>query len=465
MTPDEVLGRLSWAASGAIEREQVNAWREEVDVLRHALEGCDGTLFLEFEIPRLGGRIDAALISGPAIFPIEFKCGSHDFAREAVDQVWDYALDLKNFHEASRDAPIFPILVATAAMSPDSSWGAPHEDGVRPPRRATARDLRTAIREALAGVEGPPLDGDAWARAPYKPTPTIIQAARALYKDHGVKAIRRHDAGAKNLRQTAACLLQLAAETQRTRCKAIAFVTSVPGAGKTLVGLDLAVGRRLPGETHAVYLSGNGPLVSVLTEALVRDEYGRLGQTARKGTIRERVKAFIQNVHHFRDEGLKRTWLSPSEHVIIFDEAQRAWTREKTARFMKARRRVPTFDQSEPEALLSYVDRHEDWAFVVCLVGGGQEIHDGVAGISAWLEAIAKHFPPGRSTFLIPSRARITRRAKHSRHSAGRGWPSRAKRPCISRRRCGRSGRRRCRTSSTPCWRWTQTVRGRCWRK
>ncbi len=179
------------------------------------------------------------------------------------------------------------------------------------------------------------------------------------------------------------------------RAKAIAFVTGVPGAGKTLVGLNIATRRKLLGETHAVYLSGNGPLVEVLQEALIRDEFARPGNTDRKGVIQQRVKPFIQNVHHFRDEGL-RTPAAPNDHVVIFDEAQRAWTRAKTADFMKRRKNVLNFDQSEPEFLISYLDRHNDWAVVVCLVGGGQEIHTGEAGIEEWLEAIRGRFPDWR---------------------------------------------------------------------
>jgi hypothetical protein len=136
-------------------------------------------------------------------------------------------------------------------------------------------------------------------------------------------------------------------------------------------------------------------LVAVLQEALTRDELARTGNTERKGVIRQRVKPFIQNVHHFRDEGV-RTTNAPYDHVVIFDEAQRAWTQAKTTDFMKRRKKIANFDRSEPEFLISYLDRHDTWAVVICLVGGGQEIHTGEAGIGEWLDAVQLKFPHWR---------------------------------------------------------------------
>lgn len=399
--PEAVIGALAMADTrGPLDGEQRRAWEEEVGILQTALVALEGTLFLEFDVPRLGSRIDAALVSGPAVFPIEFKCGEQRFTTDAYNQAWDYGLDLKNFHQASHSAPIFPILVATGAPYGDAAWQSPHTDGVRPPRRSVVGSLKQAIHEALALVDGPALDGDAWGRAPYQPTPTIIEAARALYSRHTVDAITRNDAGAKNLQVTSGRVEEIIEQARSRHEKAIVFVTGVPGAGKTLVGLNVATRRRTFGETRAVFLSGNGPLVAVLQEALTRDEYHRLNGTTRKGAIRQQVKPFIQNVHHFRDEGV-RTDAAPFDHVVIFDEAQRAWNREKTADFMKRKKGRPGFDQSESEFLISYLDRHESWAVIVCLVGGGQEIHIGEAGIGEWLEAVRQAFPNWR-TFISP---------------------------------------------------------------
>jgi hypothetical protein len=390
-----VLGILAAAHTHDLDVEQRQAWEEEIDILRGALTGLVGTVFLEFDVPRLGSRIDAVLISGSAIFAIEFKCGERQFRLTDRNQAWDYALDLKNFHAASHDAPIFPILVATQAEGADGAWQPAYPDGVRPPFRCGTHHLRRSIEAGLEQSSGPRLDGDAWGSAPYQPTPTIIEAARALYARHSVDAISRHDAGARNLRLTSVGIEEIIERARGNREKAIVFVTGVPGAGKTLVGLNVATRRQTFGEARAVYLSGNGPLVAVLQEALTRDELARLDNTERKGAVKQRVKPFIQNVHHFRDEGV-RTTSAPYDHVVIFDEAQRAWTQAKTSDFMRRRKKIANFNRSEPEFLISYLDRHKAWAVVVCLVGGGQEIHTGEAGIGEWFESVRTGFPHWR---------------------------------------------------------------------
>jgi hypothetical protein len=364
-------------------------------------QGLDGTLFLEFNIPRMGKRIDAVVVSGAVVFVIEFKVGEKHFTRADLDQVWDYALDLKNFHEASHAVPILPILVATEAPAGDGRLPEPHEDQVYPPVQSNSQGLRGVIDLGLGENPGVPLDGVQWGAASYHPTPTIIEAAQSLYAQHSVDAIARHDAGARNLRVTSSRIEELVEQARASGSKIICFVTGVPGAGKTLVGLNVATKRRdTTRPTHAVFLSGNGPLVAVLREALTRDEVARKksgGEKVRKGKVYESVKAFIQNVHHFRDEALRET-TPPIDHVVIFDEAQRAWNSGKTSDFMRRKKKVQGFTQSEPEFLISYLDRHEDWAVVVCLVGGGQEINTGEAGIGAWLEAINTAFPSGMST-------------------------------------------------------------------
>lgn len=384
-----------------VRSEQKNAWCEEIRIISAALRSAglpnDGWIFFEFDVPRLGTRIDVVIVAGGAVMPIEFKVFEKDFRPPDRDQVWDYGLDLKNFHEGSHDADVFPILVPTE--TPDSqtrTWPPAHPDGVRPPCVANARTLSDALKNALRQSSGNVIDGRAWGCSAYRPTPTIIQAARALYSRHSVDAIARNDAGAMNLSVTSNRVEEVIDEARATHSKGIVFVTGVPGAGKTLVGLNIATRRRDASDpTHAVFLSGNGPLVAVLREALTRDEWTRhrdAGERVRKGVIRQKVKSFIQNVHHFRDEGLRDEARPPIDHVVIFDEAQRAWNRAKTADFMKRRKKRPGFTQSEPEFLLSYMDRHLDWSVVLCLVGGGQEINTGEDGIAAWLEAVARRF-------------------------------------------------------------------------
>ncbi len=413
--PEYVLGQLTTNSEFALVSNQRDAWLVEIEMLRSQLNGMNGSVFLEYSIPRMGRRVDAVLLIGHVVFCLEFKIGEEAFERSAIDQVWDYALDLKNFHEASHDATIVPILVVTeAAQCPGITLHA-SSDGVYQPLLATASALRAAIDSVLCAVVGSKLDAQTWARAPYHPTPTIVEAARALYAQHSVEAIARFDAGAQNLHITSGRIQELADEARHNKQKVICFVTGVPGAGKTLVGLNLATRKSECGQaTHAVFLSGNGPLVEVLREALTRDECERRrsqGEKARKGKIGESVKAFIQNVHHFRDEGLVDA-NSPFEHVVVFDEAQRAWNLRQTANFMLRRKKRPGFALSEPEFLISYMDRHRDWAVIVCLVGGGQEINTGEAGIEEWLNAILKDFPEWRMF--------ISSRLTDSEYAAGR---------------------------------------------
>ncbi len=397
-----VIGRLTLASGYAVEPLQVTAWEREVEILQSVLAAVDGHIYLEFDVPRLGTRIDAVLLADAALIPIEFKVGATQFTPGDRDQAWDYALDLKNFHRGSHAARIFPILVATNAASSDVAWAPGHEDGVHPPRQVNADGLIEAVLSARKIASGERLDGARWGAEPYQPTPTIVQAARALYAGHSVEAISRSEASAKNLGETSRTVEEVIASAQREGWKAIVFVTGVPGAGKTLIGLNIATRHRRPFEedpTHAVFLSGNGPLVDVLHEALTRDEVARRrakGEKVRKGDIKQRVKPFIQNVHHFRDAGLRSATEPPADHVVVFDEAQRAWNQNKTARFMKSKKGVANFPHSEPEFQLSYMNRRPDWTVAVCLVGGGQEIHDGEAGIQAWLDAVRIHFPEWR---------------------------------------------------------------------
>jgi hypothetical protein len=396
----EILGQLTQRAGGDLELTQNNAWQEEIAILQ-ALQLPNGVsesarIYFEYTIPRLGRRADVILLIGHVLFILEFKAGESQFHVAALDQVWDYALDLKNFHDASHHLSIAPVLIATqASPQPITLQQTIHDDGLLRPIRATSTNLGEVVARALDLMMAPPIDPEHWESGRYLPTPTIIEAARALYAGHSVESISRHGAGAQNLSITSKTVDQIIEDARTGRRKAICFVTGVPGAGKTLVGLDVA-NRHLDKDsaTYSVFLSGNGPLVAVLREALARDTVVRAaleGSPIKKGEARQRVAAFIQNVHHFRDDCLADA-AAPLEHVVLFDEAQRAWTREQTTAFMAKKKGYPGFDQSEPEFLISCVDRHKDWAVVVCLVGGGQEINTGEAGISEWLEAVLKRF-------------------------------------------------------------------------
>ena len=307
-----------------------------------------------------------------------------------MNQAIDYALDLKNFHEGSHDLVIVPVLVATEAdrVVPKLALGG---DSVASCLKANKQNLFEVLKHAVGMIPSRDVDADDWARSLYRPTPTIIQAAQALYQGHDVTEICRSDAGAENLTVTAKCIADVIEHAKAYSKKAICFVTGVPGAGKTLAGLNIANSRMNAHEDeHAVFLSGNGPLVDVLREALARDD--KEAQSITSTEARRNANTFIQNIHHFRDDSLERDNQAPVEKVVVFDEAQRAWKQEKLARFMRTKRGIENFQQSEPEFLVSVMDRHVDWCVIVCLIGGGQEINDGEAGLSEWFSALQNHF-------------------------------------------------------------------------
>lgn len=399
--PELILGTLLTEAAGDVEVNQRNAWAEQIAILRGlSLDPQlvdQGRIYFEVTVPRLGRRADVVMLLGPLVVILEFKVGETSFDRTAINQVWDYALDLKYFHDASHDVPILPVLIATRACDvPLNLQRTDHNDGLFLPVTASPAQISAVLNQAIALVPNRHVDANGWEQGRYMPTPTIVEAARALYAGHTVAEVSRSDAGAKNLRETTHSVNSIIATSRAKQVKSICFVTGVPGAGKTLVGLDVAnrhLDRR--SDTYSVFLSGNGPLVAVLREALTRDRVARSqrdGKKIRKGEAKKEVEAFIQNVHHFRDEYL-RDESAPPEHVVLFDEAQRAWNLEQTSAFMQRKKGRAGFNQSEPEFLISCMDRHASWAVIVCLVGSGQEINTGEGGIDEWFRAINRYFP------------------------------------------------------------------------
>ena len=377
--------------------DQVHSWQEEIQILKKQLSIINTSnmdIFLEFNIPRMGKRIDALLFiqsDKPHIVILEFKVGTKKVLRQDLDQVVDYALELKNFHEGSHGAEVFPLLVPTRFYDHiiDEFSFTISRDGIAKPVSVGVDSIGSIVNKIT--YTQTETSSSYWESSPYKPTPTIVEAARALYANHDVSEITRSEGSAASIKETSEKLISIISNAKKENKKIITFVTGVPGAGKTLVGLNIATIKRGEDDaTHAVFLSGNGPLVSVLQEALARDEKERNGGS--KTAARTKVKAFIQNVHHFRDEGIKDQ-RPPFEHVAIFDEAQRAWNKEMTADFMQRKKGIPGFDMSEPEFLISCLDRHDTWAVIICLVGGGQEINRGEAGIAAWIEAVLDRFP------------------------------------------------------------------------
>jgi hypothetical protein len=392
-----ILGLLAEHHQFALEDLQKNAWVEQIAIMKRLFANhpeIQGHIYFEFAIPRMGKRVDVVLLIGDVVFVLEFKVGEKGYPRYAIDQAVDYCLDLKNFHAESHDRKIVPILVSTNAPEASNELGV-SADQIFFPLCANQYDLICVIQSVPISPNDP-INPESWAASIYKPTPTIIEAAQALYRGHSVDEISRSDSGAINLSRTAYAIAQVIDNSKQRSRKSICFITGVPGAGKTLAGLNIANLRHdFEAEEHAVFLSGNGPLVDVLREALARNEVDdkkNSDNRITKAAATTKAKSFIQNIHHFRDDALSSD-RAPIEKVVVFDEAQRAWTKEQTASFMKQKKGIPDFGMSEPDFLISVMDRHQDWAVIICLIGGGQEINRGEAGLPEWFNALEEGFP------------------------------------------------------------------------
>lgn len=431
----EILGELISSYHGSSLTTTNESWEEEIRILKSVLETWkdeDAHIIFEYAIPRLGKRIDVVLLLKGIVFCLEFKVGKSEALQNDVEQVLDYALDLKNFHLYSGNKPIAPILIPTkynkkiANIQPSV-----YNDGIANPIIASETTLKTVIERILESMQCEfehKQWGQNWIISPYVPTPTIVEAARTLYENHSVEDITKHEADKASTDTTINYLLKVIEESKNTKRKSICFVTGVPGAGKTLVGLDVAIKQTYKeGEKDkdngAVYLSGNGPLVAVLTEALAQDNQKKCrlkGERKNLSDSRREVSEFIQIIHRYRDNMLakiknpvengileidpqkavkyKESGYGEVEHIAIFDEAQRTWTHERIALYLKRggtygnKLKVPNFPMSEAAFLIWSLDQREDWAVIICLVGGGQEINTGEAGISEWINALNTQF-------------------------------------------------------------------------
>lgn len=409
------------------------AWNVEISIMKECLSKLDdktGKIIFEYDIPRLGKRIDVTLLYKGIIYCIEFKVGEKRILETDIDQVLDYALDLKNFHKFSEEKIIVPILVATEYPRASNEINpSAYDDGIVNPLVTGKDHLFQLISTVIAKYQNEEPVNENWVISPYAPTPTIIEAARSLYENHTVEDITRHEADSVSTDRTISCIMDVIRSSKENQKKSICFVTGVPGAGKTLVGLDVAIKQTYQGQEEpvedegAVYLSGNGPLVAVLTEALAQDNVKRCAirkENKKLTDARREVAKSIQIIHRYRDNMLAKiknpinngileidpkkavktenSGYGEVEHVAIFDEAQRSWTHERLANYLKRggtygnKLKVPNFPISEAAFLIWSLDQREDWATIVCLVGGGQEINTGEAGISEWINALNTQF-------------------------------------------------------------------------
>lgn len=387
-----IFGEITTNDQFSAEDLQKNTWNREIEILKRELsQFLDGYIIFEYTIPRIGNRIDNIVIYKGIIFLLEFKVGEKKYPSYAIEQVTDYAFDLSCFHKESHNRLLVPILISTKAHSVKQEIRI-SKDNVLETICCNEYEIAKYITEvSLKFIQDEIIPND-WINSLYMPTPTIIEAAQALYLGHNVEDISRNDASAKNLNQTTKAINKIIDYSKANNRKSICFITGVPGAGKTLAGLNIAVERqKIAEDEHAVFLSGNGPLVDVLQEALARDDAKR-NNISRKEASRK-VKEFIQIIHHFRDDAISVD-TPPVEKVAIFDEAQRAWDEQNLTDFMKKKKHIEDFNMSEPEFLISILNRHNDWATIICLIGGGQEINKGEsAGIYGWFDSLRNNYP------------------------------------------------------------------------
>ena len=429
-----ILGKLVDHYHGEARTTTIEAWKGEISIMQDVLSRLGESEYrvvFEYDIPRLGKRIDVVLLLKGIIFCIEFKVGETRILEADVDQVLDYALDLKNFHKFSQEKVIVPILIATKYSDASSVIQmSVYDDRVVNPLVTGKEHLYDLIAAVLERFPDETPVAPNWIFSPYAPTPTIIEAARSLYENHSVENITRHEADKVYTDRTIGYILKVIKKSKDEQRKSICFVTGVPGAGKTLVGLDVAIKQTYQGHDEpvedegAVYLSGNGPLVAVLTEALAQDNYKKCRENNKPKKLsdsRREVSKSIQMIHRYRDNMLakiknpvengileidpekavkmEKAGFGEVEHVAIFDEAQRSWTHKRLADYLKRggtygnKLKVPNFPMSEAAFLIWSLDQREDWATIVCLVGGGQEINTGEAGISEWIAALNQKFP------------------------------------------------------------------------
>lgn len=387
-----IFGEITTNDQFSAEDLQKNTWNREIEILKRELsQFLDGYIIFEYTIPRIGNRIDNIVIYKGIIFLLEFKVGEKKYPSYAIEQVTDYAFDLSCFHKESHNRLLVPILISTKAHSVKQEIRI-SKDNVLETICCNEYEIAKYITEVSLKFIQDEIIPDDWINSLYMPTPTIIEAAQALYLGHNVEDISRNDASAKNLNQTTKAINKIIDYSKANNRKSICFITGVPGAGKTLAGLNIAVERqKIAEDEHAVFLSGNGPLVDVLQEALARDDAKR-NHISRKEASRK-VKEFIQIIHHFRDDAISVD-TPPVEKVAIFDEAQRAWDEQNLTDFMKKKKHIEDFNMSEPEFLISILNRHNDWATIICLIGGGQEINKGEsAGIYGWFDSLRNNYP------------------------------------------------------------------------
>jgi hypothetical protein len=390
----QLLGQQTRAGFSSMRLAQATSWEAEICILAKACQtllsqrpkAADWHLLLEYEIPRRDRRIDAVILAHDLIIVIEFKIGATAFTSADQWQTLAYALDLRDFHEESRNRQIVPILVASDAAPPASPVSTANGALVSSVSLATPDTLTDSIITGFDQAHQShikPIDIANWNQSAYRPTPSIIEAAQALFAGQEVRDLSHR--AAHNLTDTTDCIVKIIHDARAKQKRVVGFVTGIPGAGKTLAGLNAVHDARVrsDSELRGMFLSGNGPLVKIIREALARDCRSR---GINKAQASREVSTFIASVHGFINEyGIAHPDRAPDVHVIVFDEAQRAWNAKET------NKKHTGVNKSEPALALEIMERATAWSVIIALVGGGQEINRGEGGLAEWGRALNEH--------------------------------------------------------------------------
>ena len=417
---DEIIGKLNKAGTTFASQWTITttSWNSSIEILKKSFEELikidseakNWHLLLEYEIPRLSSRIDAVIIADDLIFVVEYKHDRKKYELADIRQVEDYANDLSDFHLESKNKTIIPVLLAPYAKSVNLQIEINDVKFIKPVLKTNEINFSKSIYEVYLsyhGKEDASINPASWEQSEYQPTPTIIQAAKALFAGQKVETITKSGADENNLSQTTNYLIDVINKAKKGNKKIVCFVTGVPGAGKTLVGLNIVHEKEEFGgeETNTAYFSGNGPLINVLREALSRDHFERkskkflskeISDRPKKKESEREVKSKIQNLHLFIKQGI-RNIAAPAERIVVFDEAQRCWDAKQFSNKAKQNlnRETDPFiieEKSEAELLFGFMNRHETWSVIIALVGGGQEINTGEGGIAEWGKAIVSKY-------------------------------------------------------------------------
>lgn len=376
-----------------LSQQQKNAWIKQIEILKDKLKGINfDKILFEYTIPRMGKRADNVLFYKGVVYLLEFKINSKNYPSIDLKQAEGYALDLKKFQQGSKDLVIVPILVSTKASDFENTITVYHDRVVKT-LKANAETLSNVILQASKEFDEQPIDIISWENSLYKPTPTVIEAAQALYNNHSVEEITRKDSEIITFSATTNSVDTIIQDAKKNHKKNIIFVTGIPGSGKTLVGLNTAIKyQNYDKNEHAVYLSGTAPIIEVLREGLARNVVSREDLKITKTKAKKDASTFFQHLRHFRKEAIESD-KHPTEKIVVFDEAQRMWSKQRTTKEIKNKMRIDDYGKSEPDILLGYMDRNEDWSVIICLIGGGQEINKGENGAIEWLKSVKEKFP------------------------------------------------------------------------